>query len=166
MWEECLREAWTSRCALYFWRMILSENRCPLFRIMRLARAHHRLQIVVGLDDLDQAILGRAIAAIGIGVMLLHQRLVLGLDVVQRRIRAEPHHLQRLALGVEHFAGFDLGLGAGARPGPPATAAVEFAEHAERIGSAFQIGFGAALALLGSGVGAPLPGWAGSAAFL
>ncbi len=42
-----------------------------------LARAHHGLQIIVGLDDLDQAILGRAVAAIGVGVMLLHQRLVL-----------------------------------------------------------------------------------------
>src|SRR6202048_3589827 len=41
---------------------------------------------------------------------------------------------------------------------PPVAAAVEFAEHAERIGRALQIGLGAALALLGAGIGAHLPG--------
>src|ERR1700744_6216317 len=91
-------------------------------------------------------------------MVLLDQRLVLGLDVVERGIGAEPHHLQRLALGVEHFPGFALGLGAGPWTRPPAATAVEFAEHAEGIGSAFQIGFGTALALLGTGVGAHLPG--------
>src|SRR5262249_60934757 len=87
-----------------------------------LARAHHRLQIIVGLDDLDQAILGRAVAAIGVRVMLLHQRLVLHLDVFQRRLGAEPHHLQRLALGIEYLA--SLGLGFRAWSVPPAAAAV------------------------------------------
>src|ERR1700720_2872396 len=92
-------------------------------------------------------------------MVLLHQRLVFRLDGLERCVGAEPHHLQRLALGVEYFPGFALGLaGAPAWTRPPATAAVEFAEHAERIGRAFQIGLGAALALLGAGVGAHLPG--------
>src|SRR5690606_32259085 len=42
-------------------------------------RPHHGLQIIVGLDDLDQPILGRTVTAIGIGMMLLHQKLVLRL---------------------------------------------------------------------------------------
>ena len=69
---------------------------------------------------------------------------------------AEAHHLQRLALGVDHLAGFDLGLGA-LRARPPAAAAVELAEHAERIGGAVEIPR-PPLALLGAGVGAHLPG--------
>src|SRR6202051_3271132 len=121
--------------------------------------AHYRLEIIIGLDDLDQAILGRAVAAIGVGMVLLHQRLVFGLDGFERRIGAEPHHLQRLAFGVEYFSGFDLGLSGGAaRARPPTAAAVELAEHAERIGRAFEVGLGAALALLGAGIGTPLPG--------
>src|ERR1700738_606977 len=44
------------------------------------------------------------------------------------------------------------------RTRPPAAAAVEFREHAERIGGAFQIGLRAALALLGAGIGAHFPG--------
>ena len=89
-------------------------------------------------------------------MMLLDQRLVFRLHGFQRRIGAQPHHLQRLALCIEHLSGFDLGLGAGARP--PAAAPVELAKHTERIGRPFQVGFGAALALLGTGVGAHLPG--------
>src|ERR1700726_1159828 len=125
-----------------------------------LARAaHYGLQIIICLDDLDQAIFGGTVAAIGVGMVLLHQRLVLHLGGLERRIRAEPHHLQRLALGVEYFSGFDLGLAGGsARTRPPAAAPIEFAEHAERVGGSFQVGLGAALALLGAGVGAHLPG--------
>src|ERR1700738_2686351 len=126
-----------------------------------LARAaHYGLQIIIRLDDFDQAIFGGAVAAIGIGMVLLHQRLVFRLDDLERRIRTEPHHLQRLALGVEYFSGLRLGFvaNARARTGPPAAAAIELAEHAERVGRAFQIGFRAALALLGAGVGAHLPG--------
>ena len=37
-------------------------------------------QIVVGLNDLPEAVLGGAVAAVGIGVKLLDQRLVAGLD--------------------------------------------------------------------------------------
>src|SRR5258708_1791541 len=78
-------------------------------------------------------------------MVLLHQRLVFRLDGLERRIGAEPHHLQRLALGVEHLSGLDLGLRI--RAGPPAAATVELAEHGERIGGAVQIRF--AVSLLG-----------------
>src|SRR5258705_2025787 len=76
--------------------------------------AHDRLEIVICLDDFDQAIFGRTVAAIGVGMVLLHQRLVFRLDDLKRRIRAKPHHLQRLALGVEYFSGFRLRLVANA----------------------------------------------------
>src|SRR5258705_1612830 len=65
--------------------------------------AHYRLEIVIRLDDFDQAVFCGAVAAIGVGMVLLHQRLVFRLDGFERRIGAEPHHLQRLALGVEHL---------------------------------------------------------------
>ena len=85
-----------------------------------LGLAHHGLQIIVRLDDLDQAVLGGAVTAIGVGVVLLDQRLVLRLDVDERRFRRKPHHLQRLALGVHHLARLGLGLRASARTRPPA----------------------------------------------
>src|ERR1700748_2658484 len=72
--------------------------------------ADHRLEIIIRLDDFDQAILGGTVAAIGVGMVLLDQRLVFRLDVFQRGVRSETHHLQRLALGVEYFSGFGLGL--------------------------------------------------------
>src|SRR6185503_2987766 len=123
-----------------------------------LRAADDRLEIIIRLDDLDQAILGGAVAAIGVGMVLLHQQLVFCLHRFQRRIGAEPHHLQRLALGVHHFSGFGLGLaGSASRTRPPTAAAVELREHAERIGSGVDIGLGAGLALLAA-VGAHLPG--------
>ena len=45
-------------------------------------------------------------------------------------VRGVARLLER-TLGVEHLSGFDLGLGIRARP--PAAAAVELAEHGERI---------------------------------
>ena len=57
-------------------------------------------QDLVGLVDLLEAALRRFVALVGVGMVLLHQRLVLRLHRLERRIRAEPHHLQRLALGV------------------------------------------------------------------
>src|SRR3981081_2263171 len=120
--------------------------------------AHHGFEVIVGFDDLDQPVLGRAVAAIGVGMMLLHQRLVFRLHRFQRRIAAQAHHLQRLALGIEHLAGFRLGLfRAGTRTWPPAAAAVELAEHRERIGGAVQISLGGLAFALGA-VGAHLPG--------
>src|SRR3984885_4075391 len=121
--------------------------------------AHHRLEIIIALGHLDRATLGRAVPAIGVGMVLLHQRLVFGLDGFERRIGAEPHHLQRLTLGVEDLSGLDLGFaGSAAGTRPPAAAAVELGEHTERIGSGFEVGLRTALALLGAGVGAHLPG--------
>src|SRR3954469_13668002 len=115
--------------------------------------AHHGLQIIMRLDDLDQAILSGAVAAVGVGVVLLHQRLVLGLDVGERGLGAEAHHLERLALGVHDLA--RLGLGRGLRAGAPAGAAVELLEHAERIEGAVYLGF---RAFLDAAIGAHLPG--------
>src|SRR4029079_7514911 len=121
----------------------------------QLRAAHHVLEIIIRLDDLDQAVLGGAVAAIGVGMVLLNQRLVLGLDVLEAGFGGETHHLQRLALGVHHLAGFGLDLGA--RSGAPAAAAVKLGEHAEGIGGAVKILSGL-LALLAGGVGAHLPG--------
>src|SRR5258708_9001569 len=90
--------------------------------------AHHRLEIIIRLDDFDQAVFGGAVAAIGVGMVLLHQRLVFRLDGLERRIGAEPHHLQRLALRVEDLSGFALGLGARTGTGPPAPAPVDLTE--------------------------------------
>src|SRR5258708_38626209 len=89
-------------------------------------------------------------------MVLLDQRLVFRLDVFEGGLRAEPHHLQRLALGVEDLAGPGLGRGS-SWPRPPAAAAVELAEHAERIGRGVQLGFGA-LTPLAAAIGAHLPG--------
>src|SRR5258707_3317704 len=101
--------------------------------------AHHRLEIIIRLDDFDQAVFGGAVAAIGVGMVLLHQRLVFRLDGFQRCIGTEPHHLQRLAFGVEDLSGFDPGLAGGpAWTRPPAAASLEFAVHAERIRPAFK----------------------------
>src|SRR3954453_14376367 len=91
-------------------------------------------------------------------MVLFHQRLVFRLHGFKRRVGAKPHYLQRLALGIEHLSGFGLGLGTGPGARPPPAAAVEFAEHAEWIGRAFQVGLGAALALFGAGICAHLPG--------
>ena len=66
------------------------EPNAPLSSLRRdeiIGRAHHGLQIIIRLDDFDQAVFGRTVAAIGIRVMLLHQSLVLDLDVFERRVR-------------------------------------------------------------------------------
>src|SRR6516165_2077643 len=70
-------------------------------------------------------------------MMLLHQRLVLHLDFLQRRARTEPHHLQRLALGVKDLS--RLGLGRTARPRPPPSATIELAEYAEGVEGAVKV---------------------------
>src|SRR3954451_7221918 len=72
------------------------------------AGANDCLEIIIGLDDFDQAILSRAVATIRIWMMLLDQRLVFRLYHFERRVGAEPHHLQRLALGVEDLSCFRL----------------------------------------------------------
>src|SRR6202162_3846429 len=116
--------------------ILRDAGKTPLLRMrdtsVSARAAHHSFEIIIRLDDFYQAIFGETVAAIGVGMVLLHQRLVFRLDGLERRIGAKPHHLQRLALGVEYFPGFDLGLAGGpAWTRPPAAAAVEFAEHAE-----------------------------------
>src|SRR6185437_13487033 len=124
----------------------------------RSACAHHGLQIIVRLDDLDQAVFGRTVAAIGVGMVLLDQSLVLVLDVFQGRVRTEPHHLQRLALGIEDLSGLGFGRGVGTRA-EACAAATELGEHAEGIGGTIEFGSRCTLAFPRAAVGAHLPGW-------
>src|SRR5580700_8695362 len=92
----------------------------------------HGFQIVVRLDDLTQAVLVRSVAAVGVGVMALHQDLELGLDVGRAGVGFKSEGIEGLALGVAHrpaFRGGPLALG------PPRPRA-QVAEHPERIGRA------------------------------
>src|SRR3954464_8642014 len=75
-------------------RHLLPQGEKGRKRARSLRLAHHGLQIIIRLDDFDQAILGGAVATVGIGVVLLHQRLVLGLDVGERGPGAEDRHLK------------------------------------------------------------------------
>ena len=85
-------------------------------------------EIIVRLDDLAQAILQRAVAAIGVGMVALHQFLEARLDLGRGRVDLQPERVERLALGIANRAGFRRGpLGARPRPAP------EFAQHLERI---------------------------------
>ena len=104
------------------------------------------LQIIVGLDDLAQLVFGGAVAAVGVGMMALHQHLEARLDLGLVGADFEAELIQRLALGVAHGAR-RLGL-LGLR-----RRAAELAEHVERIAR----GVGAEL---GPGMiaGAHLPG--------
>src|SRR5947209_15843833 len=53
-------------------------------------------QKIVSLDDLAQFLLRRTVAAVGVGVMALHQILVARLDRCLRRIGVEVQRMQRL----------------------------------------------------------------------
>src|ERR1700690_2922711 len=96
-------------------------------RALRSAEAG-RFQVVVRLNDLDQPILGRAIAAIGVGMKLLHQFLEAHLHLVRGGADVEPEPIERLAFGVADRRG---GLRARLL-----LAAQAFAEQAERIAAA------------------------------
>src|SRR5215467_2567139 len=86
------------------------------------------LQIIIRLDDLAQLVLGGAIAAVGVGMMALHQLLEARLDRGTLGVGLEPEGVQRLALGIAHRAALRLLPRVGrARP------TAELAEHAERI---------------------------------
>src|ERR1044072_1298155 len=65
-----------------------------------------RLEIIVRLDDLDEAVLGRAVSAVRIRMMALHQFLEARLDLDRGRIDLEPERIERLAFGVVHRARF------------------------------------------------------------
>src|SRR5215467_7921975 len=83
------------------------------------------LEIRISLDDLAQPIFGRTIAAVGVGMMALHQRLELPLDLLCRGIRVEAERIERLALGIAHGTGFRH---APLRAPPPAAPSAEFPE--------------------------------------
>lgn len=115
-----------------------------------LALPHHGLQVMVGLDDLDQALLRRAVAAIGIGVVPLDHRPVPRLDISERRIDIQAHHLQRFPLGIEKLARL--------RPGLRAGASLQLSEHAKSI--AVVLGMGRAAGHLAGADGlADFPSW-------
>src|SRR5437588_681648 len=63
-----------------------------------------RLELIVRLDDLAQAIFQRAVAAIGVRVVALHEFLEPRLDLARGRIDLQSQRIERLALGVAHRA--------------------------------------------------------------
>src|SRR6476646_9248794 len=87
-----------------------------------------RFQIIVGLNDLTQAIFRGAVAIVGIGMMPLHQGLELGLDLGRRGFVLDAKRVACLALGIVHNPRFTpaglFALGAGAT----------MTEQAERLG--------------------------------
>src|SRR5208282_2339391 len=95
-----------------------------------------RLQVIIGLDDFPQLVLRAAIAAIGVGMVTLHQFLEARLDVEAGGALLEAQRMERLALGIAKRAPLGLGLGVLA-----AHAAAEVAKNAEGIiGLAARIG--------------------------
>src|SRR5262245_19946054 len=99
-------------------------------RGVRLLAKTRRLQIFIRLDDLAQPIFGRAIAAIGVRMMALHQHLEAQLDLGGGCSRVEPKRIERPALGVSDDAALApaqaLAFGAG-------TVRAKMAEQIERI---------------------------------
>src|ERR1041384_4744440 len=69
-----------------------------------------RLQIIIGLDDRHEPILGRAIAAVGVGMVPLHQLLEACLDLGGFGINLQAQRIERLALGVAHLPRLLRGL--------------------------------------------------------
>src|SRR5207247_6573816 len=80
------------------------------------------LQVIVGLDDLPQPALVGTIAAVGVGMMALHQELEPRLDLGRAGAALEPERVERLALGVANETA--LRRGGRRTPGP---------EQSERI---------------------------------
>ena len=68
-----------------------------------------RFEIIVGLDDFDQPVFGRAVAAIAVRMVPLYEVMKLGLDLDARGPDVEPERIERLALGVADSAAFGLG---------------------------------------------------------
>ena len=61
----------------------------------------------------------RAVAAIGVGMMALHQRLEPGLDLGRGGVGFKPERVERLALGIADDAGFAAAPVARLRPRAP-----------------------------------------------
>ena len=74
-----------------------------------------------------QPVLGRAVAAIGVGVVALHQFLEARLDLRRRGVDLEPERVERLALGIADRARL--------RRAPARSRAQALAEQSERIGA-------------------------------
>src|SRR5262249_52400138 len=68
----------------------------------------HRLEILVGLNDLPQPLFRRAVAAIGIRVVAFHQHLEPQLDIGRGRAGVEPEGIERTPLGVADDTGLTL----------------------------------------------------------
>src|SRR5438105_12055498 len=90
-----------------------------------------RFEIIIGLDDFAQPVLGRAVAAIGVGVVTLDQGLEAGLDLLDAGVGLEPERIERLALGIADDAGLALAQPLTVRP--CAGLATELAQQIERI---------------------------------
>src|SRR4051812_34938354 len=88
-------------------RAISVENPALFSRLPRGEKAVSRgsakacgFQIVIGLNDLAQPVLGGAIAAIRIGMVALHQGLETRLDLGAGSAELEAERVERLALGI------------------------------------------------------------------
>src|SRR5205085_8824709 len=86
------------------------------------------LEIVIRLDDLAQAILQRAIAAVRVRMVAFHEFLEARFDLSCGRIDLQPERIERLALRVADGARFRRGP-LDARAG----ASAEFAQYLEWI---------------------------------
>src|SRR5690349_19672746 len=82
------------------------------------------------LDDLDESVRGRAVYAIGVGVVTLDQLLEARLDLHLAGAGLEAERVERLALGVAHRARFHARL----LLGPKA-----LAEQPERIADIVEV---------------------------
>src|ERR1043166_741819 len=91
-------------------------------------------QVVVRLDDLAQPVLAAPVAAVGIGVMPLHQQLEPSLDVGSLGVTFQPQRIERLALRVADRPVLAWLFRAWGCP------AAELREHAERIGGPIERG--------------------------
>src|SRR4029078_548469 len=93
--------------------------------------------IIVCCAILDAAICARAVAAIGVGMMALHQRLEARFDLHRCRTCVETESFERLALDIAHDA--LLRFVVGIRPRCSTCAAVYFTDNAKRIAGAAKV---------------------------
>src|SRR5258705_4070703 len=96
-----------------------------------------RLQIIVCLDDFDEAILGRAVAAIGVRMMPLHEFMEARLDFEPCCTEFQTERIEGLALGIADGTAFRLPGGSRIRASMPA----QFAEQRKRIDAILGIEF-------------------------
>src|SRR5690606_32736478 len=87
-----------------------------------------RFEIVVGLDDFDQPVLCRPVAAVAVRMVALYEVVKLGLDLNARGADLQSQRVEGLALGIADGAALGCGVRLGGRAAPG-----EFAIHAQRI---------------------------------